>query len=304
MNDNSPIVEELREIILWQQLNKQVIKMRDEGAAITPIHQKALQQFCFDSELFQKLTEDPLFEPIPLSLVTDFSGRSIVTFNNERWSRCISNLLEAALVLDIELALAGAFDVIGGYSNKFDLFDPRAAQDNADDDDALYEVIDQYNALLEKQGRNLPDMLNDLYEAKAAAIDTIMDVFGAGQNLEQESDLIFIDFSQSSKRDALAAAYRDQFCSKALGISHLVGATALMDMDLLGFLDDIENRKAITQSVIDFIKHERNIQLRQIDMLQSFAKEVRTWNYAKDAYRIALCKSSPFAFLQQPLPVV
>ena len=54
--------EELRDILLWQQLNRQLIELRDGGAPISESNQKTIQRFCFENELFQRLTEDPLIE--------------------------------------------------------------------------------------------------------------------------------------------------------------------------------------------------------------------------------------------------
>jgi len=153
----SNTLKELREIVLWQQLNKQVIRMRDGDAAITSAQQKALQQFCFDFNLFHKLTEDPLIEPIPLALVTNFSGRNIVTINDGRWARCLETISKDVFVLDLELALADAFDAMTEYCRKYELLEPASARADMDDDDALYSVISQYNELMETQRRQLAE---------------------------------------------------------------------------------------------------------------------------------------------------
>lgn len=302
----SNTLKELREIVLWQQLNKQVIRMRDGDAAITSAQQKALQQFCFDFNLFHKLTEDPLIEPIPLALVTNFSGRNIVTINDGRWARCLETLLKDVFVLDLELALADAFDAMTEYCRKYELLEPASARADMDDDDALYSVISQYNELMETQRRQLPELLLDLYGVKAAAIVALMDRIGANLTLGDDKGLVFIDLNQVSDKQQLADIYRREFCDRALEIiDHLTAAhIALKDMDLTSFFDEVESLRGSNPMIVDFITHERELFYRQSAMINSFHKALLTWYDTKNNYSVTICDVSPFAFLNKPFPEV
>lgn len=57
--------DQIREIIFWQQFNKQIIKLRSDGFTIDDSSQKSFQRFCLANNLFQTLSEDPLFAEIP-----------------------------------------------------------------------------------------------------------------------------------------------------------------------------------------------------------------------------------------------
>ena len=302
----SKTLKELREIVLWQQLNKQVIRMRDGDAAITLAQQKALQQFSFDFNLFHKLTEDPLIEPIPLALITNFSVRNIVTINDGRWARCLETLLKDVFVLDLELALADAFDAMTEHHRKYEPLEPESAQAEMDDDDALYDVINQYNELVERQRRQLPELLIDLYGAKATAIAALMDRIGETPILGDDKGLIFIDLNQASDKHKLADIYRREFCDRALEIiDHLTAAhIALKDMDLTSFFDEVESLQGSNPRIVDFIAHERELFYRQSAMINSFHKALLTWYGTKNSYSVIICDASPFAFLKKPFPEV
>ena len=69
MNSLQSQISDLQEITFWQQLNRQLIEKRRLGAPITDENQKAFQKFCFDNQLFHKITEDPLIDELTMALV-------------------------------------------------------------------------------------------------------------------------------------------------------------------------------------------------------------------------------------------
>lgn len=306
MTSKQPAFNELREIIFWQQLNKQIIRLRDEGAGIAELHQKAFQQFCLGNRLFKNISGDPFFTETPLVLMTNFCDNHMLTLKNERWEAWLMDLFNDFFILDVELALAGTFDASDEYAKKYMPIKPSLQGDDAEDDDELYDVIDRYNALLEKQKRSLPEILNDLYEVKALAMTGLNDVLDVKRNLIQDGSLYLIDFRDSHDKDLLVARYRDEFCAKTVPIvGHLTSATvAFKDMELEDFFNDVESRPALKHSVSDFIEHEREIQLRQSRLFQSFNQSVIEWQSARDLYEVKVCESSPIAFLKQPFPPV
>ena len=307
MTTSDPKFEELRDIILWQQINKQLIGLRDNGAQISEQDQKKLQHFCFENSLFRELTKDPLIDEIPLVIVTDFYGKNIVTFGNDCWTSCLNALLPKTIVLDVELAMSQTFDELGKYEKKYFTEGPDSSPDDkADDDDELYEIIDRYNALIEEQGRELPKILNELFETKGTVLTRLMDQYDARNVITQDGSVIGFDFKQSPHRDAIASLYNDEFCVKAMEtISHLTAATvAFKEMGLDIFFNDIQSKPALKKSISDFINHERDIQRRQSRLLNDFHKKVLTRHHAPNIYKISVCEISPFAFLAEPFPVV
>ena len=166
-------ISDLQEITFWQQLNKQLIQKRKLGASVTEENQKVLQKFCFDNQLFHRITEDPLIDEIPISLVTDFERINTLTYYIDGWIECLTSLLPNSFSLDVEQAQADAFDAMTVLDRKYRFFETTPEDIDADDDEELYAFIDEYNSIIEKQGREFSNALRFLYELKAASIDRI-----------------------------------------------------------------------------------------------------------------------------------
>ena len=79
MNPVQTQISDLQEITFWQQLNKQLIQRRNLGEPVTKEKQEVLKKFCFDNQLFHRITEASLIDEIPLALVTDFEGVTVLT---------------------------------------------------------------------------------------------------------------------------------------------------------------------------------------------------------------------------------
>jgi hypothetical protein len=291
---------------LWQQLNKQLIELRIGGAPINESNQKAIQRFCFENHLFNKLTEDPLIDEIPLVLVTDFSEKTIVTLRNKSWTDCLKSLLSDAIILDIELALAGAFDEIAKYRKKYVVEGVESADDDEGADDELYEVIDQYNQIIEEQKRQFPPILDELYNFKAYALGRLIDGFQIISCLKQEKDLLSIDFNDASDRDNIWGAYNAEFCEKAIQtFSEFADATKVFkDITIFGFINKMKSKPGLKKSILDFLDHENEIQTRQSIFLDEFFSAVRIWQNDPQSFLIKVCETSPFAFLKRPVPEV
>jgi hypothetical protein len=306
MTASEPKFEELRDIILWQQLNKQLIELRGGGATISESNQKNFQRFCFENNLSHRLTEDPLIDEIPLVLVTDFFEKTIVTLRNKSWTDCLKTLLSDAIILDIELALAGAFDEIAKYRKKYVIEGVESADDDEGADDELYEVIDQYNQIIEEQKRQLPPILNELYNFKASAISELLDRFQIKGYLRQEGGLLSIKFNDASDRDHIWGTYNAEFCEKAIQtFSDFANATKVFkDIAIFGFIDKMKSKPGLKKSILDFLDHENEIQTRQSIFLDDFFSAVRAWQTAPQSFLIKVCETSPFAFLKRPFPEV
>lgn len=306
MTASEPKFEELRDIILWQQLNKQLIELRIGGAPISESNQKAIQRFCFENHLFNKLTEDPLIDEIPLALVTDFSEKTIVTIRNKCWADCLKKIFSDAVVLDIDLALAGAFDEVGKYRKKYAMRRVESAGDDEDGDAELFEVIDQYNQLVEEQNRELPPILGKLYNFKASAISGLLERFQVSGYFRQKEDSLSIDFNEASDRDDIWDAYHAEFCEKVIQTfsDFADGTKAFKDIAILGFINRMKSKPGIKKSILDFLDHENDIQTRQSALLDDFFKAIRIPKNARRRYLIKIYETSPFAFLKRPFPEI
>jgi hypothetical protein len=307
MATNEEKFEELRDILFWQQLNRQLIELRDRGVRISEQNQKGFQQFCFENKLFYKLTEDPIIDEFQLAIVTDFSDKQLVTFKNNCWINCLNVLLDKTVILDVELALSNTFDEIRKYEKKYLIKQVDSDQQiEGDDDDELYEVIEQYNALIEEQHRNIPEILNKLYEIKGSVISAIISDDKSKDSLTSDGSIIALDFKQSPDKNEILEMYNGEFCDRALKtIGHLTAATvAFKDMELEGFFNNAESRKGVKQSILDFIAHERDVQRRQSVHVKEFNAAVKEWQDDRGRYYIKVCKATSFAFLQRPFPEI
>jgi len=297
---------DLQEITFWQQLNKQLIAKRKSGAPITDADQKSLQQFCFDNRLFHRISADPLFDELPIALVTDFERITTHTFYIEPWIECLMALMPNSICLDVEQALADAFVEMTDIDRKYHLLETTPADSDADDDEELFAFINEYNSMIEKQGRDLCNALQNLYELKAFVINKIDKQFGIGKFAEVDHSAITFNFSESPHRDQINSAYLQDFCKQALGrISKFTDATRVFsDMEIYNLLDRKEQEPGLKTSIREFIRHERQLLKRQSGLIDKFNNDLQEKLNIKPVSRIEILDLSSFAFLKSPFPSV
>jgi hypothetical protein len=297
---------DLQEITLWQQLNRQLIEKRSSGVSITEENQKVLQKFCFDNQVFHRITEDPLINEIPISMVTDFEQINIFTYYIYGWAGCLTSLLPNSISLDVEQAQADAFDAMTDLDRKYRFFHTTPEDIDSDDDEELYAFIDEYNSMVEKQGRELRNTLRNLYELKAAAISTIVKKYNGRTYIIVDQGAVLLNFSDSQDRDPIASIYRHDYCNEALtSISKFTEATgAFLDMEILGLLDNKESEAKLKPSIREFIQHERLLIERQSKLMREFNGQLQSKLDSKSDYKIKILNLSTFAFLKSPFPEV
>jgi hypothetical protein len=298
--------DDLQEITFWQQLNKQLIEKRKLGMPITDNNQKALQKFGFANQLFRRITEDPLIDEIPIALVTDFGGVTALTFYIDSWNECITSLLPNSISIDVEQAQADAFDTMTDLDRKYRFFETTPEDIKSDDDEELYAFIDEYNSMVEKQGRDLRNALRILYELKAASIDKIEKEHGGMASLVIGRKDILLDFRHTDDRDRVMSVYLNYFCDQSISkISKFTDATgAFLDMEILGLLYNKESEPKLKRSIREFIQHERQLIERQSKLMRDFNHQLKSKLDSKSDYRIKILNLSPFAFLKSPFPEV
>jgi hypothetical protein len=293
---------ELREIILWQQLNKQIIELKEQGKPLSDENQKALQTFCFDNRLFEGVTKDPLLDDVPMSLITDFSGINFLTLNATTWNECLREIIPNVAVLDVELALADAFDVITDYDRKHGLF----AAEADEDDQELYDFISRYDSLLTEDQRDLNGLLQELYEYKAIALSKVLEGAEGASVLKMDRNEILLDLSSTSDAGKILATYFDLFVKRATTRMEKVAtaARAFEDMDMLGFLAEKERNPNLKPSIKQFIDHARDLYLRKQALMDDFSRTLATVAGQRGYSYIRICDPSPFASLKSPFPTV
>jgi hypothetical protein len=297
---------DLQEITFWQQLNKQLIAKRKLGAVITDNDQKALQKFCFDNQLFHRITEDPIIDEIPISLVTDLKRIHFLTIYIGPWIRCLESMLPGTIALNFEQAQADAFDAMSDLDKKYHFTETKPTDLDADDDEELFAFISEYNSMVEAHGRELSNALRFLYESKAFAISRIAKEYEGKKLLALDNNYVFLDFRKSQDKQQILTLYRQDFCNNALqSISKLTDATgAFHDMEILGLLDGKESEPNLKQSIQKFIQHERDLILRESKMMKKFYSKLKQKLNSTDSDRIKIVDLMPFAFLKSPYPEV
>lgn len=298
---------DLQEINLWQQLNRQLVELRERGISISDDNQKALQGFCFANNLFKAVTSDPILDDIPISLVTDFSRIMTLTYNSASWNECLRTLLPTTQILDIERAQADAFDAMTGVEKKFGISESPPEDIDSDDDAELYAFIDEYNGVIEKQGWEPNNALRNAYELKADVIGQIHRGYGGQVLIQWDGTSAFLDFKGAPDENQILATYQEGFCKAALSsISRYTMAAAAFhyDMEILALFEQKKSEPQLKKSISDFIQHEWEIFAKQRELIDNFGKVLQTRLNSTDICRINVIDISPFRFLESPFPEV
>jgi hypothetical protein len=306
MNPAKTQITELQEITFWQQLNKQLLEKRSLGVPVTNQNQKAFQKFCFDNCLFHRITKAPLLYEIPIAMVTDFDGIGVLTYYIDSWVDCLTTLLPNAISLDIEQAQADAFDAMTNLDRKYRFFETTPADLDADDDKELYALINEYNSIIDKQGHEFSNALRFLYELKADVINRIVKEHDGQSATVSDQNSVFFDFRDSQEKDRIMALYHQNFCNEALkSISKFTDATgAFLDMEILGLLDRKESEHNLKSSILQFIRHERDLIERKEKLMKEFYNKLKQKSYSSETGHIRIIDIAPFVFLKSPFPEV
>jgi len=293
-------VSDLQEILFWQQLNKQLIELRGKGKPINDQHHKYLQEFCLENRSFSKITQNSLIDEIPLALISDLADTSFVTINLEPWNNCLAEIIPNAYIFDVERALADAFDVLGEYDRKYGLVEKSAADE--DEDEELFGFINDYLRLRGEQRRDFPGIVRRLYELKAASVRNIMEKLDYKQVLGREGSLLSFDVQRFNERDTMLSSYFDSFCKEALSLVEPV-KTALNELDLYGLLHSKQAEGKVKPSVKEFVEYEVVLVERESALFDRVIRELKERVDQKHSYRINICDTSSFFFLDHPFPL-
>lgn len=307
MNEDRLKLRELQEISLWQQLNRQLLAMKQRGKPVKDASLKSLQSFCLDNHLFSTIKGSAVATDLPLSMVTDLGDTPIVTLNLKGWTRLLAELLPGSVVLDVERALASSFVALKKYHRQHGL--TGAGQTEVEEDEALIDFADQYMDRKESVGLDLSYMIMALHEHKSAAVKKMIRVADPKPILVRDGDLLYLDFEKSGAGDSgrrhaerLQHIYREAFLSKTDLILRPQGAATWMvwETEIRHILESKLKESTVKESIRQFIAVELEKYNREIDMIDQYAREIKTPNTRK----LAILNTTPFYFLSHPFPVL
>jgi hypothetical protein len=302
MEDRKNTLSELQEIFLWQELNGQLLQLKQQGEPIQDEHHFNLRKFCLDNLLFSKVTSNSLIDEIPLSLILDHQQLSFITFNLETWNNLLCHTIPKSYALNIEKALIGSFDNVSDYDRKYKLTDTKETDD--DNDHELYDFIGQYNDLLEKQKRNFPLLVNDLFDLKTKTIREIMKSYADKYSITITENIMSLTMDPSVEKE-INNFYIDNFVSESSRLAISNDITLLFsNLDLYGFLNKKRDESDLKQSIRKFIDHEINIQNKESELRKSFVNAAGIKINTAEINTINLCDTSAFTFLEYPLPII
>jgi len=301
MNGNQKTFSELQEIIFWQQLNKQLIELRNNGRLIEDEHQRYIQNFCFNNRLFSRVTGATLLDDIPMVLITDLSSRCFINLKLNSWNDSLTQLLPNTYALDIEQALADTFNAMRKYDKTF--YPNNKKDGNNEDDRELYEFIEKYLDEKEKQGREMATLIQKTYELKNDVIQWMMGFCDYRPILVLSKNRVFFDLWNSDKQKEIWVKYSENFCQKADSIiSPIIFVLKRWDID--GLLLSKEAEENLKPSIKEFIDHEIDITEKEFNLLNSFSVKIHERINSTETYEINVCDLSPFSFLDFPFPMI
>ena len=305
MNEKQKTLSELQEIIFWQQLNKQIIELKSQGNPLSEKQQKAFQQFSFDERLFSKVTSPPLIDEISLALLTDFADICFVNKLYETWNTHLTQLIPNTCTLNIEEALANAFDALSYYTDRYDLLEKTPnGEHNEDDDEELYDFIDEYQSIRDSQGIFFDDLVSKSYALKSSALTKIMEEHDWSRFLVVNENGLLFDYTNFPNRDIVSSIYKDTFCNPAKSIiaPQGPGKRIFDSWDLPQFLLENKDQPGLKPSIMNFITYELNLLDIEAILIRRFFNDLTNWR--KGAFEICICNTSSFSFLDDPLPLV
>jgi len=302
MNSEIPTLKDLQEIIFWQQLNIQLMELKSNGKPITDLHHEYLQTYCFENKLFSEITGAPLITDIPLILNTDLSNITCITLNLNSWSNCLQELFPGMYILDIEQALADTFDALQQYKDQY----PETRQeteDHGDDDEELYQFINEYMAIREKQKRNIADLSQKLHELKANAITHIKERMDLEPFKKKDKDGLSLNFEGYDGRGDLDRIYIEMFCKEAQAIVRNI-RNPINELDIYSYVQSKQDRLEIKLSIKTFFDHEMSLLQKETALFDTFLGNVNSRICEEDPHGIQFCESSSLSFLNYPFPLL
>jgi len=309
MDNEKLTLAELQEILLWQKLNKQLLELEGTSESITDECHKSLQAFCFENSLFSKVTSNSIIHDMQLSLISNFKDVFFVTIESELWTDLLMALIPGTYALSIEQALADGFDELDDLDRKHHLI--KEKDDSLERDRELFKFVGEYMDMRESVRMPFHEMALEFHRLKSDALYKMMKNCDYKSCLKSEDNLLLIDFGEYKPEnkneqdiERVKSIYLD-FCSK---VSPIIGGGNLLERriledDILSLLTEKLEEKP-KESIENFVTHEIDYCNAEFEMTRNFAEAVRNKITVRDLDRISICNTSPFFFIDNPLPLV
>ena len=300
MNEKSNKLSDLQEIVLWQQLNSQLIRLANQtGTPIDDSQHSYLRDFCLNNLLFSKGTGNPILHNIPMILFGDFGDTSFVSILEENWNTCLKELYPRGHLLNIEDALVEAFSILDEYDNEYKL----TTDDGDENDEELELFIDSYLEERGKLRRDIPEILTRLYALKAQSLRSFSKRIDSEKLVKIEEKRLYLDLSSVDEEKAIMEKYHDLFCKPAAEIVEQA-RQSIDEISLFGMLYSERDKTQVKQSVKEFIDHEIELLKNESSLLDRFLGDINKMLNLVNPRFINLCDASPFGFLENPFPLV
>lgn len=294
------VLAEIQELLLWQELNKQLIKVHIAEQPVPDHYHRYLQNFCFDNHLFSQLKSNPLIDEIPLSLISNFRDTSFITLKLQQWDDLVSGAIAEAHTLDIEDALDKSFSTLSAYDRKYNLTSNDDKRE--EDDEELHAFIQQYNTLRDSQGRDIARLVNELHRYKVDAVADIAKALDRDLMPDRRDDIILWEVGDDSG-GKVQSLYMEKFCMPGLSLLENV-IFPLYELDLHSFLHEKQTEADLKNSIREFLEHEISICVKETEIINKFIFEARRRKSNADLKIIPICSISPFYFLDYPFPLI
>jgi hypothetical protein len=298
---------ELQEIVLWQQLNKQILRILGSDTDTAHSWSQYLNNFCLGKSLFSQLGASSITRDIPLSLFTNLDDLCFISIQDDQWATLLNTMFStqgAIEYFDIEQARADYFEEIKKYSEKFEILDHTAINgDTGDQGEDLYSFITEYLHKREQCSLNLSQSACELHQLKASTLLAIIQDASLPQLVKHNNREIILDLSKCHNREKLEMKYLECYCERAR--SHI--NCLLSDGRLEYLIDEFlgANRKCYNEgsNTRQFIDHEMDILINERNLLNTCLIDTKKRLEHSNGLKIRVCSSSHFYFLKDPLPI-
>jgi hypothetical protein len=292
---------ELQNIVLWQQLNKQLIDFKAVNKLQLYQYQLYIKELCLKQSLFSIIKQSNITEEISMAILTNFSTFGFITINSKSWQNCLKLFLESytPFLFDLDEALAETFVVLKNYNDTYKLI---GKNDNDPDDQQYYEAIGTY---LNKKGEmhwDFPDIVLQINELKGNVMLDIAQMADQKYSISLTPESLVFTINDPGIIDKANSIYDEKFCKPAQGIIQPLNVDLLA---LWGLLDVFSQVPDLSGHIEKFTKHEIASLGAESQAGKNFLKSLeQRKSPSVDRSMIRICNTSAFGFLQNPLPPV
>lgn len=291
------IKNDLRDIIFCQELYRHLVGVMSDNSLLENLKRK-----CLDLSLYSKMIQFPIVAEVPKLLITDFNNMAIISYKAKSWNLLLQQSLQKfyknVRVIDLDGIIVDTFKSTKIYFEKYNLLD---GENEDDDNERLFILIQKYMDLREELG-NFDDALERIYCSKQDALFHIIETYLQSEFdnlLRLEDSVLYIQLRslKTSNVEQVIESYRKKFIEPSSSLIRSFDADSFNFNKLSMFLRQADK----SGPAIDrFIQHEMDLLKRESYAAREFLKDIET----NDPMKIGICSILPFAFLENPFPLV